>query len=113
MRKILIFFLEIIAFLNVSYATDFTYDGLKYTILTDNTCETKQGREYNARRFAGNSVSGYLVIPETVYYNGKAYSVTRIGDYAFSECTRLTEVTIPNSVTRIGDSAFSGCSDCA
>ena len=36
-------------------------------------------------------------------------SVTSIGDSAFSSCTGLTEITIPNSVTQIGDSAFSSC----
>ncbi len=36
--------------------------------------------------------------------------MTSIGDYAFSYCTSLTNVTIPNSVTSIGNYAFRGCS---
>ena len=35
---------------------------------------------------------------------------TSIGNYAFSFCTDLTSVTIPNSVTSIGNSAFYYCS---
>jgi hypothetical protein len=109
MRKILIFFLEIIAFLNVSYATDFTYNGLEYTVLTDSTCKAKSGSYHYQTWVAGNSVSGELTIPGTVYYNGNAYSVTSIGNYAFFCCEGLTSVTIPKSVTSIGDHAFAGC----
>ena len=36
-------------------------------------------------------------------------SLTTIGESAFSSCTGLTSVTIPNSVTTIGESAFFGC----
>lgn len=36
-------------------------------------------------------------------------SVTSIGEYAFSGCTGLTSVIIPDSVTSIGSSAFNGC----
>lgn len=36
--------------------------------------------------------------------------VTTIGEYAFSDCSSLKNITIPSSVTTIGDYAFSNCS---
>ena len=58
-----------------------------------------------------NKYSGSVVIPESIVYEGKNYSVTSIGNSAFSYCSGLTSVTIPNSVTSIGIGAFSECCD--
>jgi hypothetical protein len=55
-------------------------------------------------RYTGSG--GAVTIPGAI--NG--LTVNSIGDYAFSDCTGLTSVTIPNSVTSIGDYAFDGCS---
>ena len=57
-----------------------------------------------------NEYTGDIIIPESVEYDGKTYSVTSIGELAFVWCEGLTSVTIPNSVTCIGDNAFERCS---
>ena len=56
------------------------------------------------------SYSGNVNIPSTVYYNGTTYSVTEIGQYAFSQRSGMTSVTIPISVTQIASEAFYNCS---
>ena len=61
--------------------------------------------------YSSSKYSKKIVIPSTVSYNGKTLSVTRIGENAFSNCSSLTSVTIPNSVTSIGGWAFQDCSD--
>ena len=52
------------------------------------------------------SCGAEVVIPSEI--NGKP--VVKIGERAFSECTSLTSIVIPNSVTTIGDRAFAWCS---
>ena len=51
-----------------------------------------------------NNVNILVILNE---YNG--IKVTSIGDRAFSNCSSLTSVTIPDGVTSIGSSAFSSC----
>lgn len=51
------------------------------------------------------SISGDLEIPSE--FNG--IKITTIPESAFSSCTAITSIKIPNTVTFIGDGAFSGC----
>lgn len=53
--------------------------------------------------------TGYIAIPENVIYQEVTYTVTKIGEEAFSQCYGLTSVTIPSSVKIIDNLAFYLC----
>ena len=78
-----------------------------YTYINNNSELEVSYRGTSYSTYSGE-YSGRVVIPSSVYYNGKTYPVTRIGNLAFEGCGGLTSINIPNSVTNIGISAFSG-----
>ena len=53
--------------------------------------------------------SGDVIIPETINYEGKTYSVTKIDGGAFSKCKDLNSVTISEGVKEIGSYSFYSC----
>ena len=58
----------------------------------------------------GIANTGDVVIPsEVVDGEGVKHKVICLGTNAFSNCTELTSITIPNSVTSIVDNTFYGC----
>ena len=80
-------------------------DPLTYSINADGVSVTVTGH------VDGTSATGELFIPETKIINGVTYTVTKIGNNAFRNCSGLTgSLTIPNSVTSIGSYAFYNCS---
>lgn len=53
--------------------------------------------------------NGELIIPETVEWNGKIYTVTTIFNECFSKKEDITSVSFPDSITRIDEKAFYQC----
>jgi hypothetical protein len=100
MRKTVLFFVLILCSLQV-WAYDFTSDGIAYNI-TDAAKKTVEVT-------SGGTCKGDIVIPPFVINSSIQYSVTSIGNAAFS-LSDITSISIPTSVTYIGNSAFSNSS---
>ena len=106
MRKQIIKFLFLL--LAFGYAMEaksgeFTVDGIRYYYTNEDDDEV------SVTYSSSGKYSGNIVIPSTVTYNGKQYTVTKIGTGAFRDCTGLTAVTLPNAMTSIGRNAFRDC----
>ena len=91
-------------------AEDFSVDGIYYNITSSTDLTVAVTYQGSSDDSYSNEYSGSVVIPGTVTYESKTYSVTSIGGSAFYGCSSLTSITIPNSVTSIGDKTFFGCS---
>lgn len=87
----------------------FVVDGISYRVVSEvtATCEvTFDGATYD--EFTQEYV-GDIVVPSTITWGGKKYTVTSVGDNAFRGCTSLASITLPSSVTSIGEYAFYDC----
>ena len=97
------------------YKSADTWKNFKYPVSVGDTKEVggityKLISETAAEVIAGTSkYTGNITIPSEVTIDGNKFTVSRIGEKAFYECTGLTSVVIPNSVTTIGNYAFQGC----
>ncbi len=102
MKKILLSFL-LFSFSFVLYGYDFKEGGIYYNITSGTTVELT----YLSKNVS--SYSGDIVVPETVNYSNKTYTINEIGDSAFYFCTNITGVNLPNTVISVGYIAFAGC----
>lgn len=68
---------------------------------------------YNNAKYLGNSTNPYLVLVKAIDKSITTYNIHTnaklIYAFAFTDCTLLTSVTIPDSVTIIGNSVFYKC----
>ena len=97
----------LLLFAVVSFAYDAKIDGIYYVFSS-----YKDEAAVSCSSFSFSNETAYtgdIIIPETVTYRGKIYSVTSIQYSAFQYCSNLTSITIPSSVKKIEEDAFSGC----
>jgi len=73
-------------------------------MITDDYAYTLNGGNATITGYRG--AGGAVVIPSTL----DGHPVAAIGDYAFSSCSSLTSVSIPDGVTSLGYGAFFDCS---
>lgn len=99
MKRIFLLFSLLLGVLS-AWAYDVELDGIFYNL----------DKENKTASVASYSYKGAVVIPETISVDGKAYTVTSLGDKCFYGCSGLTSITIPNSVTSLGDWCFYECS---
>ena len=98
-NKIFTFFTALALSAGQLCALQVRIDGINYNLNeTDLTAEVGNHQ--------GSSLKDTLIIPASVEYESKTYSVTSIGSVAFQFCANLKSVTIPASVTSIGNQAF-------
>ena len=112
--------LAVVTFVLTAVADEYTDPSTNVVYTYDpngTTAEVKRGvrddfDDSNTVYKAGSpNASGDVVILEKIPINGKEFSVTKIGDYAFCMLNDLIHVSIPSSVRTIGREAFAGCSN--
>ena len=79
--------------------TEFTINDINYHIISSQSVEV----------LSVNNSLKLVTIPESVSFNGIAYRVTSIGEWAFEGREDITYLSIPSSITSIGEYAFIFC----
>ena len=78
-----------------------------FNITGEGTAEVGNGKNSAISQYA----EGKLVIPASFIntIDKRQYKVTKIGDFAFSLCDKITEVVLEEGITEIGEHTFFGC----
>ncbi len=108
MKKIKAICLLIITIISLQFLCSCNTNNLKNNIIIGDYEYYMFNENASIIKYNGNDDN--IVIPSIIEVNGTTYDVTEIKQYAFSKCSSLISIIIPNGVTTIEDGAFYDCS---
>lgn len=82
--------------------TTFKVDGISYMLTSQKTVEV-------IKDIDGEKYTGTIIIPDTVRYGKRIFTVTGIGKQSFAFSNGLHEIKLPKSLKFIHNSAFQQC----
>ena len=88
-----------------THDVDGTQLTLKILSIADRTIQVGDGKA----PAIPTETSASLAIPPTIMLDGSTYKIVNIGTSAFSGCTGITDVVIPDGVQMIRSKTFYGC----
>ena len=97
-KKFLILFILSIGFTPM-FAFDFVVDRIAYQIILG------RNNEVRIPTYGGYFANEWVVIPDSIFRNGRYLRVTQIANRAFMG-SRIRDIIIPNGIVSIGDEAF-------
>lgn len=95
----------LMSFFLVVSAHDIEVNGLYYNFTSDTTVSVTYKKIFGAN----DDIKGKIVIPSNINYNGKDYKVTSIESNAFYFCRFMESVSTPATVAKIERYAFTKC----
>lgn len=81
---------------------------LRYNIL-NGSAEVTYMQSVSGNTGAAYNISGNVVVPDSVEYDGQKIPVTKIGNKAFYRSNSIITVSLPSTITEIGAEAFYRC----
>ena len=116
MKKTILTTIILCCAIQLVQAHDFAVANSDGVMIWYNNVSEKAGKNAVEVSFEGtwygafeNEYTGIVDIPNNITNGGKTYAVIGIGEQAFSQCSNLKSVTIPESVEYIRDKAFENC----
>ena len=87
----------------LTYAADIELSDFSYNILSI--------ENHTVEVVSSNASVKEVLIPSSVEYNGRKFTVTKLADQLFYQNWTIEQVSIPSSVETIGVNAFWGCTN--